>query len=103
MISALEIAKRIKAVDDSYREPTKEQIPIIEAPKTRPLIMAFLLLFLSLRKKETVIGIIGKTHGVSSPARPDRKARINKPQLLSLSVSDFSPLNVLAMQGDLSL
>ena len=40
MISALEIAKRIKAVDDSYREPTKEQIPIIEAPLAPAVVIA---------------------------------------------------------------
>jgi DNA helicase-2/ATP-dependent DNA helicase PcrA len=40
MISALEIAKRIKAVDDTYREPTKEQIPIIEAPLAPAVVIA---------------------------------------------------------------
>ena len=40
MISALEIAKRIKAVDERYREPTKEQIPIIEAPLAPAVVIA---------------------------------------------------------------
>ena len=40
MISALEIAKRIKAVDNTYREPTKEQIPIIEAPLAPAVVIA---------------------------------------------------------------
>jgi len=40
MISALEIAKRIKAVDETYREPTKEQIPIIEAPLAPAVVIA---------------------------------------------------------------
>ena len=31
-------------------------------------------------KKETVIGIIGKTQGVSSAANPLRKAKKNNPQ-----------------------
>lgn len=40
MISALEIAKRIKAVDETYREPTKEQIPIIQAPLVPAVVIA---------------------------------------------------------------
>jgi DNA helicase-2/ATP-dependent DNA helicase PcrA len=40
MISALEIAKRIKAIDDTYREPTKEQIPIIQAPLAPAVVIA---------------------------------------------------------------
>ena len=40
MISALEIAKRIKAIDNSYREPTAEQIPIIEAPLAPAVVIA---------------------------------------------------------------
>ena len=40
MISALEIAKRIKAVDNTYREPTVEQIPIIEAPLAPAVVIA---------------------------------------------------------------
>ena len=40
VISALEIAKRIKAIDNSYREPTVEQIPIIEAPLAPAVVIA---------------------------------------------------------------
>ncbi len=40
MISSLEIAKRIKAVDPTFREPTKEQIPIIEAPLAPAVVIA---------------------------------------------------------------
>ena len=40
MISASEIAKRIKAVDDTFREPTSEQIPIIEAPLAPAVVIA---------------------------------------------------------------
>ena len=70
-------------------------MPIIERPKNTPFMMALLWLFLSFKKKETVIGIIGNTQGVSKPAKPDKKANKNKPQLLSVSVSDNSPLKVL--------
>jgi len=40
VISASEIAKRIKAVDETYREPTEEQIPIIEAPLAPAVVIA---------------------------------------------------------------
>ena len=40
MISALEIAKRIKAIDETYREPTEEQIPIIQAPLAPAVVIA---------------------------------------------------------------
>ena len=40
MISASEIAKRIKAVDDTFRVPTDEQIPIIEAPLAPAVVIA---------------------------------------------------------------
>ena len=40
MISAADIAKRIKAVDDTFREPTEEQIPIIEAPLAPAVVIA---------------------------------------------------------------
>ena len=38
--SALEIAKRISAVDPSFRTPTSEQIPIIQSPLAPSVVIA---------------------------------------------------------------
>jgi len=38
--SALDIAKRISAVDPSFRVPTDEQIPIIQAPLAPSVVIA---------------------------------------------------------------
>ncbi len=46
---------------------------MILIPKTKALRMALTLFFCLFIKKEIVIGIIGKTHGVRSPSRPAPK------------------------------
>ena len=38
--SALDIAKKITAVDPSFRVPTQEQIPIIESPLAPAVVIA---------------------------------------------------------------
>ena len=38
--SALEIAKRISAVDPTFRVPTEEQIPVIQAPLAPSVVIA---------------------------------------------------------------
>ncbi|MEY3250400.1 MAG: hypothetical protein RLZZ27_508, partial [Actinomycetota bacterium] len=38
--SALDIAKKISAVDPSFRVPTQEQIPIIESPLAPAVVIA---------------------------------------------------------------
>ena len=38
--SALDIAKRISAVDPTFRVPTDEQIPIIQAPLAPSVVIA---------------------------------------------------------------
>jgi hypothetical protein len=50
--------------------PSKEYIRIIEIPKMIAFMMDLLLFSDPCEKKATVIGIIGKTHGVRIPAKP---------------------------------
>ena len=57
--------------------PSRVYMATILTPKTNALIRAFILPFFP-RKKLTVIGIMGNTQGVSSPASPARKLMMMK-------------------------
>ena len=55
--------------------PTTVKMIIIEVPNNIPVFIASLLFFLaSLEKNATVIGIIGKTHGVIIATKPAKIA-----------------------------
>ncbi len=54
-------------------KPIKVYIRIIDKPKMSPIIIALILFLPSRMKKVTVIGIMGKTHGVRSAASPATK------------------------------
>lgn len=53
---------------------------MIDKPYKTAFLTPLALDLLCLVKKLTVIGIIGKTHGVSRAAKPDKKAMKNIPQ-----------------------
>jgi hypothetical protein len=55
-------------------DPTKVYIRIIEKPYNKAFFTPCLLDLALPVKKDTVIGIIGKTQGVKSAANPPRKA-----------------------------
>src|SRR5687768_9498437 len=53
-------------------------------------------------KKLTVIGIIGKTHGVSSASHPPRNPAINNPQLVLVTTGFASSKRGSVLRGSFS-
>ena len=64
-----EVTKPVEVMDDAFGF----KIKTIERPKIRALKMALLLFSEPCEKKATVMGIIGNTHGVRTPANPARR------------------------------
>ena len=93
-------------VDKAFREsapkmsvitdPKKTYIRIIDIPYIIAFLIPLALVLLCFVKKLTVIGIIGKTQGVSKAAKPDKNAIkniVNKP-VFGLELSIFSAVTI---------
>src|SRR6056297_1036565 len=75
------VVKSAPALVSETIKPTLVYKTTIEIPKIKALTMELNLEDCPCIKNDTVIGIIGKTHGVSTPAKPRTNARKNIPHI----------------------